>query len=65
MRDAVDRYQPLLGLHGDIHECQGVKRLGRTTVVNPGSEYQEGILNGVLIDVNRRSGVKRAQLVSG
>jgi Icc-related predicted phosphoesterase len=65
VRDAIDRYQPLLGLHGHVHESPGVKRLGRTTVVNPGSEYQEGILNGVLIDLDRRSGVKRAQLVSG
>jgi uncharacterized protein len=65
VRDAIDAHQPLLGLHGHIHESQGVRRLGRTTVVNPGSEYQEGILNGVLIDLDRRSGVKRAQLVSG
>jgi Icc-related predicted phosphoesterase len=65
VRNAIDTYQPLLGIHGHIHESQGIRQLGRTTVVNPGSEYQEGILNGVLIDLDRRSGIKRAQLVSG
>jgi Icc-related predicted phosphoesterase len=65
VRAAIDAHQPVLGVHGHIHESQGIRRLGRTTVVNPGSEYQEGILNGVLIDLDQRAGVKRAQLVSG
>jgi Icc-related predicted phosphoesterase len=47
-RDAITKYQPLAGLHGHIHESKGVVRLGRTTCFNPGSEYGEGILRGVV-----------------
>ena len=65
VRDAIERFQPLLGLHGHIHNSQGIKRLGRTTVVNCGSEYQDGILDGALIDVNSKRGKVTAQLVAG
>jgi Icc-related predicted phosphoesterase len=49
VRSAIEKYQPMLGLHGHIHEAQGVVKIGRTTCVNPGSEYGEGILRGCLI----------------
>jgi uncharacterized protein len=49
IRNAVERYQPMLGLHGHIHESQAAARIGRTLCVNPGSEYGEGILRGCLI----------------
>jgi uncharacterized protein len=65
VRDAIERFQPLLGLHGHIHNSQGIKRLGRTTVVNCGSEYQDGILDGALIDMNGKRGRLTAQLVAG
>jgi Icc-related predicted phosphoesterase len=39
----------MLGLHGHIHESQGVVKIGHSTCVNPGSEYGEGILRGCLI----------------
>jgi hypothetical protein len=42
-----------------------VKKLGSTTVVNPGSEYGEGILDGALIDLDPKKGLVRVQLVSG
>ena len=29
--------QPLLGLHGHIHEASGMRRIGRTIVINPGA----------------------------
>jgi len=45
----IQKYQPLLGLHGHIHESRGVQKIGRTTIINPGSEYSEGILKGVVI----------------
>jgi uncharacterized protein len=64
VREAILAATPLLGLHGHIHEAAGVKELGGTTIVNPGSEYQEGILHGVLIDVEGGR-VRRTQLVSG
>lgn len=63
-RDAIARYQPMLGLHGHIHESKGVKRIGPTPIANPGSEYGEGILDGLLVDIDA-NGVKHLQLVSG
>jgi Icc-related predicted phosphoesterase len=39
----------MLSLHGHIHESQAVIKIGRTTCVNPGSEYGEGILRGCLV----------------
>jgi Icc-related predicted phosphoesterase len=65
VRDAILRYQPMLGLHGHVHESRGMRKLGTTTVVNPGSEYQEGLLDGALIDLDQESGVLKVQLVSG
>jgi len=49
VRAAVEKYQPMLGLHGHIHESQSVAKLGRTTCINPGSEYGEGVLRGCLV----------------
>lgn len=49
VRQALEKYQPMLGLHGHIHESQNVAKIGRTTCVNPGSEYGEGVLRGCLV----------------
>lgn len=49
VRKAIEKYQPMLGLHGHIHESQGVVKIGRSTCLNPGSEYGEGILRGCLV----------------
>ncbi len=49
VRKAIEKYQPMLGLHGHIHESQSVARIGRTVCINPGSEYGEGILRGCLV----------------
>jgi Icc-related predicted phosphoesterase len=65
VRGAIMRYQPMLSLHGHIHESRGIRKLGRTTVANPGSEYGEGVLDGVLIDLDSRKGVVDIQLTSG
>ncbi len=45
----IEKYQPLLGLHGHIHESRGIQKIKRTTIVNPGSEYSEGILRGAVL----------------
>jgi uncharacterized protein len=45
----IEKHQPLLGLHGHIHESRGVQKIRKTTIINPGSEYSEGILKGVVI----------------
>lgn len=65
VRDFIMRYQPLLGLHGHIHESAGIIKLGRTTCINPGSEYADGTLKGALVTVDTgRSQVAR-QLIAG
>ena len=47
--EAIKKYQPFLGLHGHIHESRAAQKIGRTFCVNPGSEYGEGGLRGVLL----------------
>jgi len=47
--DAIRKYQPFLGLHGHIHESRAIQKVGRTFCVNPGSEYGEGVLRGVIL----------------
>ncbi len=49
VRQVLERAQPLLSLHGHIHESRGMARVGRTLALNPGSEYSEGILRGILV----------------
>ena len=51
IREAIERYRPAVGLHGHIHECRGMVRLGPTVCFNPGSEYGEGLLRGVLVNL--------------
>lgn len=64
VRDAEQAYQPLLGLHGHIHEASGIRRIGRTVVINPGSDYSTGALNGALVTLDGDK-VKAQQLVRG
>ena len=52
VRTIIEKYQPLLGLHGHIHESSGYVKIGRTQCVNPGSEYGEGILRAYLVEVD-------------
>ena len=47
----IEKYKPLLTLHGHIHEGKGTRKYGRTLCVNTGSMYEQGILNGALIDL--------------
>jgi len=49
VREAIEKYKPMLSLHGHIHESQSVAKIGRTTCINPGSEYAEGVLRGCLV----------------
>lgn len=49
VRTAIERLQPLMGLHGHIHEGRGETKIGRTICLNPGSVYSEGVLNGLLV----------------
>lgn len=52
VRTAIEKYQPLIGLHGHIHESPGIRKIGRTLCFNPGSEYSEGILRGAIAAYN-------------
>lgn len=50
----IEEHQPLLGLFGHIHEGKGARKLGRTLCINPGSMYEQGMLQGAVIQLNRR-----------
>jgi len=56
VRNSIKRQQPLLGLHGHIHESKGAVKIGKTLCLNPGSEYNEGILRGVIVNLKNASG---------
>jgi Icc-related predicted phosphoesterase len=47
----IDKYQPLLGLHGHIHEAKGTRKYKKTLCINPGSMYEQGMLNGAVIEL--------------
>lgn len=64
VRTIIEETQPLLGLHGHIHESSGIRRLGRTIAINPGSDYSTGSLNGALVTLERDK-VAAHQLVRG
>ena len=64
VRDSIKRYQPLIGLHGHIHESRGMVKIGRTVCLNPGSEYSTGILRGVLCELDEDA-VRSYLLTSG
>ncbi len=49
--EIIEKYQPLLGLHGHIHEGKGTRKYKKTLCVNPGSMYEQGILHGVIVDL--------------
>jgi uncharacterized protein len=65
VRDAIATYQPMMSLHGHIHESRGEARIGKTVALNPGSEYSEGVLRGVIITLSAKKGLRGYQLVSG
>lgn len=51
VRRVIERHQPMLGLHGHIHESRGRANLGRSICLNPGSDYNTGILKGVIVSL--------------
>jgi len=63
-RAAIMKYQPMIGLHGHIHESRGIVKLGRTMCANPGSEYSEGILRSLISDLEGDK-IKSYLLASG
>ena len=65
VRQAIDKHQPLLSLHGHIHESKGAVKLGKTLSINPGSSYEEGVLMAAVINLDAKKGIKSYQLVNG
>jgi Icc-related predicted phosphoesterase len=64
VRQIIEETQPLLSLHGHIHESKGVTKIGRTVAINPGSDYGSGHLDGCLIHLGTDRVVNQ-YLVSG
>ena len=64
-REAIATYRPVLGLHGHIHESRGIRDCDGVPVGNPGSEYSEGLLGGLVVDLDKRHGLVNTSLVRG
>jgi len=64
VRRVIEQYQPLLAIHGHIHESGGERKIGDTLCINPGSEANHGILRGYIVDVGRK-GIELVQRVEG
>lgn len=66
VREAILAYGPPLSLHGHIHEGKGAVKIGATLAVNPGSSYEDGVLQAAIVDLDvKKGGVKRYLLVNG
>jgi uncharacterized protein len=50
--EALRRHHPVLSLHGHIHESAGIREMGSTIAINPGSEYGEGVLRTAIVDID-------------
>jgi len=64
IRAGLEQLQPLVSLHGHIHEARGTARIGRTLCLNPGSEYAEGIMKAAIVNLEPDR-VKGYLLISG
>jgi Icc-related predicted phosphoesterase len=64
VRAEIEERQPLLGLHGHVHESTAAQKLGNTLCINPGSDYHHGILRSALIDLTP-DGIGQWQLLQG
>lgn len=64
LREVIEKHQPLLSLHGHIHEGRGTTRIGKTLSINPGSMYEQGTLLGALVVLGKGK-VENFVLTSG
>ncbi|HET9905538.1 MAG TPA: hypothetical protein VFQ23_02820 [Anaerolineales bacterium] len=53
LREAIQKVQPLLSLHGHIHEGRGATHIGKTLCINPGSMYEQGTLLGAIVKLGK------------
>ncbi len=52
VREAIERHQPLVSLHGHVHESRAASHIGRTLCINPGSDYHTGRISGCLVHLD-------------
>ncbi len=64
VRRIIEKYQPVLAVHGHIHESGGERKIGKTLCINPGSEANHGILRGYIVDIGKK-GIDLVQRVEG
>jgi Icc-related predicted phosphoesterase len=65
VREAIERHQPVVGLHGHVHESPGASKLRESLCINPGSEYADGVLKGAIVDLDSERGLRSWQMVQG
>lgn len=65
VRSVIEKYQPTIALHGHIHESSGVFRLNKTICLNPGSEYNDGVLRGAIVTIDEKKKRVSYQLTVG
>ena len=61
---AIEQYQPLLTLHGHIHESEGFHYIGKTLSVNPGSAFEIGLLKAFIVDIDDDGFIKDYNFIS-
>jgi Icc-related predicted phosphoesterase len=64
VREFIEEFQPLLSLHGHVHEGRGTTRIGRTLCLNPGSDYTAGTLSAAIIEIGHET-ILTNQFISG
>ena len=65
VRAAIERYQPVVAMHGHIHESAGALQIGRTWCFNPGSEYASGVLKGLIVDFDEDGSMRSYLFTNG
>lgn len=65
VRRIIEERKPLVSLHGHIHEAKGVARINKTLCINPGSLYEQGLLQGALLDLDAQKGIRSYVLTTG
>ena len=64
LREVIQTHQPLVSLHGHIHEGRGATRIGKTLCINPGSMYEQGTLLGAIVLLGKNK-IENYVLTSG
>jgi Icc-related predicted phosphoesterase len=66
VRNFIEKHEPMLSLHGHIHESQGNYEFDQTVSLNPGSEYGEGYLNGLIVSLDHEEySINQVQFTNG